>query len=218
MRSFLKASTAASALTAACLLLASPAAAAEGLVNGGFDTTLDPWTVSGGITVTRDIGPKALIGFNTSFAAASGTLSQTFTTTADGVFDYAFDAGRGEAFCGCGDAITFAAFLDGELLSDAIPAFSGGGVPQATLLASHYAGSVNLAAGDHTFSFEFSRFASGFGRAPYIVLDSVSGVLTPNAIDPDPGAGVPEPATWALMISGFGLAGAGLRRRRAALA
>ena len=31
-------------------------------------------------------------------------------------------------------------------------------------------------------------------------------------------AGVPEPATWALMIGGFGLAGAALRRRRAAAA
>ena len=29
------------------------------------------------------------------------------------------------------------------------------------------------------------------------------------------GAGVPEPAAWALMSSGFGLAGATLRRRRA---
>ena len=28
---------------------------------------------------------------------------------------------------------------------------------------------------------------------------------------------VPEPATWALMIAGFGLAGVGLRRRRPAL-
>lgn len=32
------------------------------------------------------------------------------------------------------------------------------------------------------------------------------------------GTGVPEPATWALMLAGFGLAGAALRRRRATFA
>jgi hypothetical protein len=36
--------------------------------------------------------------------------------------------------------------------------------------------------------------------------------------DPSLPGGVPEPASWALMISGFGLAGAALRRRRAAIA
>ncbi|MEW5684436.1 MAG: PEPxxWA-CTERM sorting domain-containing protein [Pseudomonadota bacterium] len=34
---------------------------------------------------------------------------------------------------------------------------------------------------------------------------------------PSPG-GVPEPSTWAMMIAGFGLAGAAMRRRRTALA
>jgi len=38
------------------------------------------------------------------------------------------------------------------------------------------------------------------------------------AIDPGgPGGAVPEPATWALLIAGFGMAGASLRRQRRAL-
>jgi hypothetical protein len=40
-----------------------------------------------------------------------------------------------------------------------------------------------------------------------------------NSVDVDIGVGVvPEPAAWAMMIAGFGLAGATLRRRRAAVA
>lgn len=39
--------------------------------------------------------------------------------------------------------------------------------------------------------------------------------LDVNTIPSDPGGGVPEPASWALMIAGFGLVGAAMRRRRA---
>lgn len=46
-------------------------------------------------------------------------------------------------------------------------------------------------------------------------LDAVAAI---NYVDTRPVGGVPEPAAWALMILGFGMAGGAVRRRRAALA
>jgi len=47
------------------------------------------------------------------------------------------------------------------------------------------------------------------GVADFVVFDDI----TFGAVNP--GGGVPEPATWAMMIGGFGLAGMALRRRGA---
>jgi len=55
-------------------------------------------------------------------------------------------------------------------------------------------------------------FVGGNGYAP---TDDLQTATRGTFIPPD---GVPEPASWALMISGFGLAGAALRRRRTLLA
>ncbi|MBS0332417.1 MAG: PEPxxWA-CTERM sorting domain-containing protein [Proteobacteria bacterium] len=52
---------------------------------------------------------------------------------------------------------------------------------------------------------------------PGFQLNWSNGVENGTGLLPSTG-GVPEPATWALMIAGFGLAGASLRRRRAAAA
>ena len=49
------------------------------------------------------------------------------------------------------------------------------------------------------------------GHAGYAYLDGFGGVI------PEPG-GVPEPATWAMMIIGFGAAGSVIRRRRGQMA
>jgi hypothetical protein len=68
-----------------------------------------------------------------------------------------------------------------------------------------------------TLSLEFRVTGAGWqaGSDEGIGLDDV--VLTYDGVR-DPGPGIPEPGTWALMIGGFGLAGAALRRRRAVAA
>ncbi len=48
------------------------------------------------------------------------------------------------------------------------------------------------------------------GHEGYVYLDGFGAVVPPTT---DPGA-VPEPATWAMMIGGFGMIGASLRNRR----
>jgi hypothetical protein len=54
--------------------------------------------------------------------------------------------------------------------------------------------------------------AAGFGNQEGGDYDAIS-IGSRSVVGPPP---VPEPASWALMIGGFGLAGAALRRRRAA--
>ena len=69
----------------------------------------------------------------------------------------------------------------------------------------------------------FNLGLGGGGTYGYVLNSSVinpgGGCCTAGSTDINLHvAGVPEPATWGLMISGFGLAGAALRRRRAAVA
>ncbi|MBU3077347.1 PEPxxWA-CTERM sorting domain-containing protein [Sphingomonas sp. XMGL2] len=59
-------------------------------------------------------------------------------------------------------------------------------------------------------------FSIGAGEQSLFTTHTIFGSGTPGSVQV-PGA-VPEPATWAMMIGGFGLVGASMRRRRVGLA
>jgi len=82
-----------------------------------------------------------------------------------------------------------------------------GGVNQITNARGAFDFQVNLSAGQKV------NFA--LGSAGDYSYDSTGFAL--SVTGPDPVQGVPEPASWALMILGFGSAGAMLRRQRLAL-
>jgi PEP-CTERM motif len=75
--------------------------------------------------------------------------------------------------------------------------FAGGLPATLTFYGVHYVGTLDSYGDPNVTSREYNR------PALYFVADR-------NAI----AVGVPEPASWALMIAGFGLTGAAMRRRR----
>ena len=69
--------------------------------------------------------------------------------------------------------------------------------------------SFEFTAVDNLSFVSFQNTYGGLNGGIYLDNITVFDVTAPGA--------VPEPTTWALMISGFGLAGAALRRRRTAV-
>lgn len=205
--------------------LAPAASAAEHIVNGSFEDS----SFSGG-----GVGHVALSGSDLPGWLITSSNSQ-FPEGAQTGFGLGF-ADTGNQFLILGDpgtASDFAIqqtitdltpgasydFIVGVLSRDFHPAFvrvaflSGSSTSPFGGGASANDGYVPIRQTFHATSstvvLEISGLEAEFpGTAP-LIIDSVS--VTDHA-------GIPEPTTWALMLSGVGLAGAGLRRRRGAFA
>jgi len=89
----------------------------------------------------------------------------------------------------------------GQKYSLAVSAISGPGLTLPFLGTT-----TDSYAGGHSF------FGAGYGDTPTWDLDFT------DFIDPGRSGAVPEPASWALMLSGFGLVGGALRARRRSVA
>ncbi len=98
--------------------------------------------------------------------------------------------------------------LDPELFVGDLAGFA----PGIYYLGFDQFGTHSILAGGILQGFDYSTQVNQFGT--YTLTLTGTGGGGGVAIDHPPRGPVPEPATWALMILGFGAAGAALRRRR----
>ena len=75
--------------------------------------------------------------------------------------------------------------------------------------------SDGLAAGTDSYFMFLDTSATHYAKHAVFDLANLGATAISDTFSTFGVAGAPEPATWALMVGGFGLAGAGLRRRRA---
>jgi hypothetical protein len=178
--------------TVAALALAGPAAAAEFVTNGGFETgTLAGWTGPTGNTSFSSVVGGAHTGafaYSNGAIGSFGTISQVLATQVGRTYSYSFyllsPGGTPNAF-------------SATLGSSTLASFTNAGAFGYTL----FTGMHVATAANETLSFSFRQDPS-FWR-----LDDVS--VTGS---------IPEPSNWAMLIAGFGLVGAAARRRRVAVA
>jgi hypothetical protein len=220
------------ACTAAAVAFASPSLAANLIVNGSFEDGLNSWTVthdtgtapvalyygdSGGYpngahgeavlpnllaSASPDpVGKRAL--YFSSDTTNTDALSQSINVIAGQSYAYGFDY----YFPANGQANPFDAYASVTLGNTVLAS----GVIK-TLAAQNWfqiSGTyLATSSGPITFKIAFDGFGvNGNDYAADMVFDRVY-VNT---------AAVPEPATWAMMIGGFALIGASMRRRKAAV-
>ena len=200
---------------AICGAMASPAAAATTVIN--FDDTAAPKSFEIQTPLTNQYA-----AYGVTFAALEGGLG---TEVLDEASDFGVGARSGDnflafnIFTGLGAEVTFATAISGFQI------FAGNA---AGYHGSYWAKAYNLG-GDvvDSLSFQFSPGNQGGYTALNLSGAGITrvqfGSTNANWVADDlsftVGGAVPEPATWAMMITGFGLAGAALRRRpRSALA
>jgi hypothetical protein len=195
-------------LGAACVLLAaSPSVAADVFVGAGPTTTVIANLTAGN---TYDLSASGIVDLYVGFDGKG------LTFTADGKPTYQFNSPYG-AFWPNG--------LDRDPSQNPIVyGVAGAGVLIGTLLGSYVA--------NPTMS-DFFTIGLGTTLAPssnvtlYGLINDLSNAYHDNGAGftvsinqraAPPTAAIPEPATWAMMIIGFGAAGAMIRRRKAMVA
>lgn len=199
----------------------APAAAVELIVNGGFEQSTSPtvtptgWTNFGhsdGVISYAQFGTPAYEGnyyydfggYGNSLGPAGHGIEQTVATVAGSTYNLVFGLSSENLI---GTSI-LDLFFNNTLAATYTQGIDGAGVFKKPFVTQ----SVSFLA---TSNFTTIRFVEGLGsnggngsNDPMIDGVSFQGAAA---------GAVPEPASWAMMIGGFGMIGAAMRRRSAAL-
>lgn len=206
------------ALSSALVGLAASASAAT-FVNGSFEMGNDPGSFSTETAGSNAITGWEIGGFGVDYignywmasdgvrsidlsALSAGSVSQAFETISGVDYTVSFDLSGNPD--GGTETRTAIVSIDGSLPS----------VQTYVVSPANSRETMNW----QTFSYSFTAFASVsrlvFASADFSpfgpALDNVSVVADGGGI----GAAVPEPATWAMLVIGFGMVGVSVRSRR----
>jgi hypothetical protein len=211
-----------SAAAASLFLMAGQAAATT--VDVSVDGHSGPWQWNAGLNNTLEYGLNDQIaptsvsaGFN---FAAGGTFTITYLAGATGAFageNPLTDDGNGDpTFDASGSTGNSGFFFPSAYIDPGqYPAFLNALIGAFADASGAVVGNPFLV-GNGPFS------VAAPGGATQLLLGVNDDIFSDNSgslrVEVDGPGGVPEPAAWAMMIAGFGLAGAALRRRRLAAA
>ena len=201
-------------LGAAALAMALAAAPAYGATFAQFKQTNDTDTVSfsGGNTLANVAGAIVEFDFTVPMpAGVDGPISAVFTMSSTGS---PYDGSMSFRRVSDNANLLTVAFTDAVL--------NGGGTAGVFFDSEPGVGTIVYTSDFllftnstiESFALSFSDLSNAFGGDSWTA--DATGTFAVNTFD-RPGGVIPEPGTWAMMIIGFGAAGAMIRRRRAAL-
>jgi hypothetical protein len=187
------------AAVAAAGALTAGGASAAGFVNGSFEDGLTGWTAQHWFS---DLG-----GSDGSFSAATSCSDDPCMDPFDPLHRQARLA---QTLTGLTGGASYTVTFEGNshaIFPNALAVYADG-VKKVSL--------INFNNGFATYGFDFvaggtTADVEVFGRNDFFTVQVDNFRLTGG-----PRGAAPEPAAWALMLGGFGLAGAAMRRKRAA--
>lgn len=208
----------------AALTVAVPSIAANLIANGGFENGFDNWTVT---TAGGGSAPVA-IAYNQAGQYPVGAYGEAIPTPVNGGTSAAYFSSDTASPHSLSQIVDVAANTTYTLSFDYYVPQNGYNNPfdaQLSFLIDGAAAGSSLIAGSgslspltwYTFSTTFTSGDTGGATPLAFEFRGLGSTAADFAIDNVSMTAVPEPATWALMIGGFALAGMQLRRRKSSV-